>query len=265
MADRPNPFLKLMQQAAKPAVTPQVEEKKSSESVNEGLTKPLTSDTVISAGNERKETNTVLTPQALRLLGTPSEQGEARPAQGSALSATSTLDALDSLKQPDADAIIPSGLQELASINTDSMEPQDRRETNLNVEAARLGKKIQLESASDVRALCDRLDAKLEAEGGANLAGPNLFEVRNYVQTLMVTLKTRPEFDEVIIAKDVHNVMKFIRATREEALAMREIKTEKKATRAANKEVKGIKQSALQQAFKDIMQIPDFSKLNGGK
>jgi len=73
------------------------------------------------------------------------------------------------------------------------------------------------------------------------------------VQRLMITLKQRPEFDSVLIAKDVRNVMQFIRATREETLALREVKTEKKAVRAVKSEAKKKSLKGFEAAFNNVM------------
>lgn len=258
MASKPNPFAHLIknikESAAKPAalgaVNPKPEEKNISDSPNQGLTSPSEPAKDISVNAEQKVSQPVLTPQAQRLLGGPVEQLD------------SPLPTVDYNEQT-----IASDAQELARINTESMEPVQERQSNLNVEAARLGKKMQLDSIDSVRSLCDALDARLEAIGGAALEGPALSDTRNYVQSLMVTLKTRPEFAEVVIAKDIRNVMKFIRATRQEALELRELKLVKKSTRAANAEKKAKgkpSQSAFAKAFSNVMGIPDFSKLGQG-
>ena len=39
--------------------------------------------------------------------------------------------------------------------------------------------------------------------------------VRRYVMDIMVALKTNPEYDGILVARDVHNVMKFIRASKQ--------------------------------------------------
>lgn len=102
-----------------------------------------------------------------------------------------------------------------------------------NVKAARLTDAMVLDSPDSVRALCDEMDRLLTelSDSGGKIIGPPLFQLRNYVQQLMVTLLKRPEFDSVVIDTDIRNVFKFIRATREQTLKEREIKTEKSAVR----------------------------------
>lgn len=145
--------------------------------------------------------------------------------------------------------------EELANYNTEKLEPQFEREKNLNVKAEQRTKQLILQSGEDVRTVCDKLDAAIESN--PKLVGPSLIEVRGYVQRLMVTLKERPEFDSFVIDKDVRNIMRFIRSTREEALSMREVKTVKKATRAAKKEQNQIKGGNFAAAFQSIV-LGDF-------
>ncbi len=143
-------------------------------------------------------------------------------------------------------------LSELAAMNTESLEPNTGKpETNINVKAAVRSASLMLESPEEVRQLCDRVDQMIESNEA--LSGPPLIELRGYVQRLMITLKERPEFDSIVIDKDIRNVMRFIRATREETLALREVKTERKAKREANKAVKVIKDSPMKDAFNAIM------------
>jgi hypothetical protein len=144
------------------------------------------------------------------------------------------------------------GLHELAALNTDSLEPQTTPSTSIAVKTRQHEQKLILDSAADVRELCDRTDALIVAN--PQLAGPSLVTLRNYVQQLMITLKNHPEFDDVVIDHDINNVMQFIRATREEALSLRTVKVEKKAVRAVGKERKANLTSGMAEAFKAVMQ-----------
>lgn len=142
----------------------------------------------------------------------------------------------ESLNETSQTAIgtVAEGLHELANLNTDSMEPASKPTTNIALKARQLTDKLVLDSAADVRQLCDQADELIKAN--PVLVGPPLVHLRKYVQQLMMTLKEHPEFDDVIIDPDVNNVMQYIRATREESIALRGVKTEKKAIRAAKKE-----------------------------
>lgn len=143
--------------------------------------------------------------------------------------------------------------EQLARVNTDGdeLEPKDRHEKTELVKAAEMAKDLVLKDSSSVRHLCDAIDTLIESHD--RLVGPSLITLRGYVQTLMVTLKARPEFDEIIIDKDVRNVMRFIRTVRETALATRETKMVKKAVRETKKAKSAPVESAFANAFSQVM------------
>lgn len=237
--DKPNPFLKLMQSVKKDLpTTPKSTEKNISDSVSGALTKTSAQATPVSSVPTEKASLPEGIPSSQLLLGNPfTGLRPPEPAESNG-------------------ELVPSGVQELGAIDTESMEPSEKREANLNVKAKAFGKTLTLDSASSVRALCDEIDSLIgdNATGAsAALQGPNLITIRNYVQSLMVTLKSRPEFDSVLIAHDVRNVMKFIRATRQETLELRDIKVTKKAVRAAKKETSTNKAKGFDDAFKSVM------------
>lgn len=128
-------------------------------------------------------------------------------------------------------AIAAGSLEALAAADTDSMmlEPVHKRQNSLIVQAILDDKTRMLQSESEVRDLCDEIDGLIE--GQRSIQGPNLIYLRTYVERLMITLKKVPEYESVLIAKDIRNIMSFIRSTREAALELREVKTEKKAIR----------------------------------
>lgn len=246
MSNKANPFAHLMGQFKKaepkpPATptTPEIEEKNIPDSVKMGLTNVSGSANTVGDIGKAMEAAAAMaaklvTPQAQQLLGAAKDQP----------------------KLPDSDegptyALVTNDLAELASLDTESMEPQKEREQNLMVQAKQFGQRLVLDNENSVRGLCDTIDQMIE--GNDALVGPALIQTRNYVQQLMITLKSRPEFDSVLIDKDVRNVMKFIRATRLETLEMRELKTEKKAVRAANKEKKKISSKGFEAAFHKMM------------
>ena len=143
----------------------------------------------------------------------------------------------DSGPSPDA-AIgdVVNSLEELAHIDTTNMEPKQAMTPSLTLKAQQKAAALILESGEEVKELCDRVDKLLESS--PQLVGPPLIHVRGYVRQLMVTLKEKPEFDNILIDKDTRNIMRVARAIREEALALREVKTEKKVKRESNKEAK---------------------------
>ncbi len=149
-----------------------------------------------------------------------------------------------------------SSIQELAAYDpsSDGLVEQDTPQRADLVKAALLNRRLAMESANDVRNLCDSIDTMIEGFGD-KLAGPPLIQVRGYVQSLMVTLKSHPEFDSVLIDKDVRNVMRFIRAVRGEALASREIKEVKREIKTIKAKAKsaGPSSSLLENAFSQLM------------
>lgn len=241
--DKPNPFLRLLSDGLpkKAPATPEPGEKNISDSAEKGLTNPSTSVSLGAGVTEKpgfnlaEATKQFLTPEAMQLLkaGTP------------------TVPQVNVLLDSGSTDLEPAGLDALAAIDTESLEPKDRPTSNINVEAAKFGQRLVLESSGSVRELCDRIDKLIE--GNPTLVGPSLADLRNYVQQLMITLKSRPEFDGVVLDKDVRNVMIFIRKTREEALGLREVKVVKKVAKATNKEKKQKELSGFADAFQQLM------------
>lgn len=236
MADKANPFLKLLAQVTKPQPTPVAGTKNTSDSAAKGLTSPSVSAIPVSPPQQEKTDLPQTIPQAQLLLGAAIAPSNEMP-------------------KPESTALQPYDREELAMIDTENMEPTapNQKVPTINVRAANLAKASALTSGESVRDLCDRLDAMIGERAAPDLQGPSLFEIRNYVQTLMITLKSRPEFDSVIIDKDVRNVMKFIRATRQEAIELRDVKVVKKATRAVKKETVASKAKGFESAFNSIM------------
>lgn len=256
MASKPNPFAHLLSKpkASAPSTPPkentlsgwnetiqQMAEKNISESVKKDLTNLSNSDNSFSMQTKEKETTGTLTPQAQLLMGANGETPEFEP-----LNTGETFG--------------PSTTQELALIDTSDetqFEPKTQIEKNINVRANEMAKSMVLGSESEVRNLCDRIDEMIlkctGPTGVVEIVGPSLGEIRNSVQSLMITLKQRPEFDSVLIAKDVRHVMQYIRATREEALSLREIKTEKKVVRAIKGEAKKKSLKGFEAAFNNVM------------
>lgn len=225
----------------------EAEEKNISDSAKQDLTTPAElSNTDADVGktmeSAKSMTTPVLSPSAMLLLAPSNEEKTALP---------DAIDPDTGFTVDTAPASVANDLHELASLNTESMEPATKRDTNLNVKAKQLGQRLVLKDSGSVRELCDRIDQMIESN--PNLVGPNLGITRNYVQQLMMTLKAHPEFDEVVIAKDVRNVMQFIRQTRTETLAQREVKVEKKVIREIKKGATNKKLGGMEAAFDKIM------------
>jgi hypothetical protein len=62
-----------------------------------------------------------------------------------------------------------------------------------------------------MRAKLDRLDKMIIANSGVDQTSVDT--ARNYVQEIMVELKTHPEYKGVLAANDVHNIMTFVRSS----------------------------------------------------
>lgn len=78
----------------------------------------------------------------------------------------------------------------------------------------------------------DRLEALVETDKG--LSGPAQGVARSYVQVIMKELVTHPEYDGMVIARDVHNIMVFARSQMTAVVAT----VAKKKEAAANREAK---------------------------
>ena len=75
-----------------------------------------------------------------------------------------------------SDGIPADGLQALAQVNTDSMEPLDKPQLGLTAQAKKRDEELILDSPSAVRELCDRVDALIQKN--TMLAGAPLIESR---------------------------------------------------------------------------------------
>ncbi|KAK0039441.1 hypothetical protein Bpfe_031118 [Biomphalaria pfeifferi] len=194
------------------------------------------------------EKNPFIVPAAQTLTQSPVVLSAAASAAASTSSAGTV--------KPDGTIEIHSA-GELAAFDPEKMglEVQNEPQKQELVRAAVLTKRMILDDGKDVRNLLDAIDSTIESFQD-KLAGPGLITLRNYVQSLMVTLKQHPEFDSILIDKDVHNVMRFIRAVRGEALAARdikEVKREVKKAKAAATPAKGLSSNSLASAFSALM------------
>lgn len=77
----------------------------------------------------------------------------------------------------------------------------------------------------------DQLDELIKAEHG--LSAFNIDMVRGYVKQIMVDLQMQPDLDAILIDRDVHNVLMFIRHVKDQAVESRTATATKKATKVA--------------------------------
>lgn len=92
---------------------------------------------------------------------------------------------------------------------------------------------LHTELPTDIKELTTRFDEMMCRDNGIDML--NLGLARAYVKKIMVMLKENPEFDNLIIDKDVHNIMAFVRKTRETAVDTINVKSAKAEKSAATK------------------------------
>jgi hypothetical protein len=107
----------------------------------------------------------------------------------------------------------------------------------------------------------DELDRLCMSELG--LSPYTIDTVRGHVKVIMTDLLQQPELDSILIDRDVHNVMKFIRYVKEDAQASKESITAKRETKAKKTSKTGMMLSILDKlpAMDIPSSIEDFSKL----
>lgn len=84
----------------------------------------------------------------------------------------------------------------------------------------------------------DELDKLVSSQLGINAF--TIDAVRGHVKQIMMDLTTQPELEAILIDRDVHNVLRFIRHVKDDASATRVVVKEKKAVAAKKaKKIKG--------------------------
>ena len=106
----------------------------------------------------------------------------------------------------------------------------------------------------DFKELLDSFDAAMVRDKG--ITDFNLDLSRAYVKRIMVDLKENPEFDGLMIDRDVHNIMTFIRAVHERARIGVVEKKEKAATKT--KKVPASKRFNLDDKVLDLGALGDI-------
>lgn len=84
----------------------------------------------------------------------------------------------------------------------------------------------------DFKELLDRFDTLLKRDTGIN--DFNIDMIRAYVKRIMMDLREHPEYDGLVIDRDVRNVIAFIRSTKEKAIEAASEKKEKSEKKKAN-------------------------------
>lgn len=85
--------------------------------------------------------------------------------------------------------------------------------------------------------MLDDFDAMIAASNGG-ISELQIDGARKYVSEIMMELKQNPDYDSILIDRDVHNVMLFVRASRQYATASFVTQKKKSAERAEKKAAK---------------------------
>lgn len=96
--------------------------------------------------------------------------------------------------------------------------------------------KYIIKESEGLRTLCDAIDAAMSRDD--IMEGFNLDAVRGYVKTVMVTLKAKPEFDGILLDKDVSNLVQFATRAYHQAETIRQMESGAKAAKAAKRKTK---------------------------
>lgn len=143
-----------------------------------------------------------------------------------------------------------------SEFDTTSLAVVEKATTRQERSIRELDLEAMLQGPTGVREVLDEIDALMGEDG--RLEGLYLDQTRKYIKRLMVTLKEHEEFASVLIDKDVHNIMRFVRNVRGEALSLKAVKAEKKATREVKKETRQGKLSSKLSGFDFTMDAGIF-------
>lgn len=127
-----------------------------------------------------------------------------------------------------------------ADFDTTGLEAQTEATSKEERSVKALDEAAILEGPAGVRQLCDEVD-RLMTDPAIGLSHLSMPTIREYCRRLMITLKNHPEYDSVILDKDVRNMMAFIQATRVNAVHTRQQKVAKLADRQSGTNTGGKK------------------------
>lgn len=116
----------------------------------------------------------------------------------------------------------------------------------------------------DFQEVLNRFDDMMQRDHG--ILQIDLVRCRDFVKKIMIDLKENPEYDGLIIDRDVHNIIKFQRMLKSQAEEAVVTKTEKAAKRESKSKVKGGRFAVDMEAFdlnapSQPKSIQDFSDL----
>lgn len=93
--------------------------------------------------------------------------------------------------------------------------------------------KLPTRDPKDFKGLLDRLDEVITSQLG--ISKLTIDSIRGYVKQIMMDLQTQPDLDALLIDRDTHNVLKFIRYVKDDAVIARGQIQDKKTAKAKKK------------------------------
>lgn len=86
------------------------------------------------------------------------------------------------------------------------------------------------ERIEQFKTILDNFDHLINSEFGIHPITQE--KIRGFVKEVMRTLQVEPELDAILIDRDVHNILHYIRSTKDQAVASRAVAKEKKIVKA---------------------------------
>lgn len=138
------------------------------------------------------------------------------------------------------------------ALATLSVTPQPEPVVDIQSELNALDKTAVMVPAEGFKQKLDDFDALVSAASG--IGKTEIDGARMYVSTIMTELKEHPEYEPILIDRDVHNVMLFVQASRNMATANFVVQKEKAAKRVSKKA------EAASMTFDPTIMLGDMSK-----
>lgn len=122
------------------------------------------------------------------------------------------------------DVVDDTTQEEVPEVEPKVEEPIDSKEVAIFVQPKE-------DAGPAFKATLDKLDALVQSELG--ISPYTIDVIRGHVKQIMLDLVTQPELDSILIDRDVHNVLAFIRHVKVDAVEARESTKTKKVAKAA--------------------------------
>ena len=137
--------------------------------------------------------------------------------------------ALDRVEEEQTDKLT---MAQLSEMNTDEIKTLAQKADSLLLRES----KYTLGSADEVRTMLDLIKGRMSTDERFDIF--DLAQVTNYVKSVMITLRTNPEFDTILLDEDVHALFAFAQSQFQTSAQLNGIKVESekaKSTKAASK------------------------------